>query len=147
MISDTTASIRHIKSTFGNMTPMGILTGSMAVCQAVDCFGSLLSVLEDLANAPYDIASLQCVLTNTKNAFQGLQYIKSFSPPAGGRFHGLDQSVTASLASVCCLESIVGETLVRGRRGLGEEKLSWTLCCGYGREGRSMQLSNSCETA
>jgi len=56
------------------MSPLsGVIASSMVVCQAVHRLDSLLSVLDDLRNAPEDIASLKREVSNIKVALERVQ--------------------------------------------------------------------------
>ncbi len=59
------------------MNPIGIVAGSIAACQAVDCLASLLSVLEDLENAPEDIASLKSEVSSIRITLEKVQALAS----------------------------------------------------------------------
>jgi hypothetical protein len=89
----------------------------MAFGHAVDGPGRLLAVLEALANAPEDIASLKSLVANIKMAFEGVQSTTSSISSNRGQFQGSHQSVAASLACVSRLEALVDDSLTkRGRR-------------------------------
>jgi hypothetical protein len=85
------------------MNPLNIVASSMSVCQAVERLGGLLAVLEDLAHAPEDIASLKHGISSMKVVLEGVQSVAS----TGGQFESLRLSVAASLVTLARLETMV----------------------------------------
>jgi hypothetical protein len=77
------------------MNPFSIVASVDRVC-------NLISVLEDVKNAPQDVASLRCELSQLRTIFEELQSIPLFSS-------SLRYSIARCLTSVSDLESLIGD--------------------------------------
>ena len=84
----------------------------MSIFQAVDRLGSLLSVLEDIANVPQDIAFLNREVLNIKATLDRAQSLAT----TGGQFESLRQSVTTSLAALSRLETLIEDLVAKTKR-------------------------------
>jgi hypothetical protein len=78
-----------------DMNPFSIVASVDRVC-------SLVSVLEDVKNAPADIASLRRELSHLRTTFEELQSFPIFSP-------SLRNSIARCLSGVSGLESLIGD--------------------------------------
>jgi hypothetical protein len=78
-----------------NMNPFSIVASVDRVC-------SLVSVLEDVKNAPADVASLRSELSHLRTTFEELQSLPIFSP-------SLRNSIARCLNGVAGLESLIGD--------------------------------------
>lgn len=102
------------------MSPFGLVSSSMAVLQAAERLSSLITLLEDLANASEDIASLKQEISNMKTAIKGVQSI-SLSTQATKQSQGSLQSLSTFLRSVSRLETLT-EKVDAKKKMLGSEK-------------------------
>lgn len=110
------------------MDPLSIVASAIAVCQAGERLGGLLSGIELYVNAPKEIAALSSEISNVRKPLVGLQYAAALaSPQELGDFNKL---VALSLNDVAQLDKLVEISLLKpakanGNPSTGINRLAW----------------------
>jgi len=89
-----------------NMNPLSIVTNPWAILHVVDGLASLVSVLEDVANASEDLDTLQREISSLTIVLNKVLCLAS----TGERHSVLQESIAGSLTTVTRLKLLIGNT-------------------------------------
>jgi hypothetical protein len=116
------------------MDPLSIVASVIAVCQAGDRIGGLLTCIQTLVNAPQEVAALFNEISNIRTALLMLQsriVMSHWLFPSSGCVH---QTLQSCLMHIASLETLVGESVSTtdtslSRRGeniiKGTKRMTW----------------------
>ena len=116
------------------MDPLSIVSSAIAVSQAGERVGSLISCIQTLLNAPRELAALVNEISNIRAALSGLNSRILTSQEAFGSSRCIRQILETCLVHVEVLERLVANTLTTrdaallgsdGRTAKGTKRIAW----------------------
>jgi hypothetical protein len=116
------------------MDPLSIVSSAIAVSQAGEQVGSLISCIQTLLNAPRELAALVNEISNIRAALSGLNSRILTSQEALASSRCVHQILETCLAHVEVLERLVANTLTTrdaallgsdGRTVKGTKRIAW----------------------
>ena len=94
------------------MDPLSIVSGIIAVCQAGERMGGIISCIQTLANAPGEIAALIDEISNIRATLSDLYFRVLTSPEAFGGSGCIHQVLETCLGQVQVLEDVVANSVI-----------------------------------
>ncbi|KAF8858625.1 ankyrin [Acephala macrosclerotiorum] len=104
------------------MDPLSIVASIIAICQAADRLGGLLSSIQSLVNAPKNVQLLFDEMANLRSAMEDLRSTVGASTGDAKRF---DELINKSLIEVDCLQNGVCVSLFKKDRRFQEARVGF----------------------